>query len=40
MIIIHGKPKYEYGKLTFVQPDIELFDPERQAYLPTYIEIQ
>lgn len=39
-IIIHWKPKYEYGKLTFVQPDIEFFDPERQAYLPTYIEIQ
>lgn len=40
IIIIHGKPKYEYGKLTFVQPDIELFDAERQAYLPIYIEIQ
>jgi ATP-dependent DNA helicase RecG len=39
-IIIHGKPKYEYGKLTFVQPDIEPFDSERQAYLPIYIELQ
>jgi len=40
IIIIHGKPKYEYGKLTFVQPDIEPFEAERQAYLPIYIEIQ
>ncbi len=39
-IIIHGKPKYEYGKLSFPQPDIELYNPERQAYLPIYIEIQ
>jgi len=39
-IIIHGKPKYEYGKLSFLQPDIELFDLERQAYLPIYMEIQ
>lgn len=40
MIIVHGKPKYEYGKLSFLQPDIELFDEERNAYLPVYIEIQ
>jgi ATP-dependent DNA helicase RecG len=39
-IIVHGKPKYEYGKLSFPQPDIELFDEERQAYLPIYTEIQ
>lgn len=39
-IIIHGKPKYEYGKLSFPQPDIELFDKKRQAYLPVYTEIQ
>lgn len=39
-IIIHGKPKYEYGKLSFPQPDIELFDEKRQAYLPIYTEIQ
>lgn len=39
-IIVHGKPKYEYGKLSFPQPDIELFDEKRQAYLPIYTEIQ
>jgi ATP-dependent DNA helicase RecG len=39
-IIIHGKPKYEYGKLSFPQPDIELYDTKRQAYLPIYMEIQ
>lgn len=39
-IIIHGKPKYEYGKLSFVQPDIEKYDPSRQAYLPLYSEVQ
>ncbi len=39
-IIIHGKPKYEYGKLSFPQPDIELFGEKRQAYLPIYTEIQ
>lgn len=39
-IIVHGKPKYEYGKLSFSQPDIELFDEKRQAYLPIYTEIQ
>lgn len=39
-ILIHGKPKYEYGKLTFVQPDVEPFNNERQAYLPIYIEVQ
>lgn len=39
-IILHGKPKYEYGKLSFPQPDIELFDEKRQAYLPIYTEIQ
>lgn len=39
-IIVHGKPKYEYGKLSFPQPDIELFDAKRQAYLPIYMEIQ
>jgi len=39
-IIVHGKPKYEYGKLSFPQPDIELFSEKRQAYLPIYTEIQ
>ncbi len=39
-IIIHGKPKYEYGKLSFPQPDIEPFRADRQAYLPIYTEIQ
>ncbi len=39
-ILIHGKPKYEYGKLSFSQPDIELFVENRQAYLPIYTEIQ
>lgn len=40
IIVIHGKPKYEYGKLSFPQPDIEHFDENRQAYLPIYTEIQ
>ncbi len=40
IILIHGKPKYEYGKLSFPQPDVELFDTNRQAYLPIYTEIQ
>lgn len=39
-IIIHGKPKYEYGKLSFPQPDIELFREDRQAIIPVYTELQ
>lgn len=39
-IIIHGKPKYEYGKLSFVQPDIEPYNEHRQAFIPIYSEIQ
>ncbi len=39
-IIIHGKPKYEYGKLSFPQPDIELYESDRLAYLPIYMELQ
>lgn len=40
MIVVHGKPKYEYGKLSFVQPDIEKFDASRQEFLPMYSELQ
>lgn len=40
IILIHGKPKYEYGKLTFLQPEVEIYTPDRQAYFPIYREIQ
>lgn len=39
-IIIKGKPKYEYGKLSFPQPEIEIYKEDRQALLPVYSDIQ
>lgn len=39
-IVICWKPKYEYGKLTFVQPDIELYSEDRSTLSPIYRELQ
>lgn len=39
-IIVKGKPKYEYGKLSFSQPDIEPYKPDRQTLVPVYADIQ
>ena len=39
-IIVRGKPKYEYGKLSFAQPEIESYSEERQVLIPVYSDIQ
>lgn len=39
-IIVTGKPKYEYGKLSFPQPEFEPFTPDRNVLIPVYSDIQ
>lgn len=35
---IYGKPKYEYGKLSFPSPDIEFAKDEAAVIVPVYPE--
>ncbi len=36
MVKIYGKPKYEYGKLSFPSPDIEFTKSESSTIIPVY----
>lgn len=38
-VLIYGKPKYEYGRLSFPSPDIEHFSPKRQEIVPVYSDV-
>lgn len=38
-VIIFGLPKYEYGKLSFSNPDIEHFREKRKELIPVYSDV-
>lgn len=38
-VLLYGKPKYEYGRLTFPSPDIEHIAPKRQEIVPVYSDV-
>lgn len=38
-VIIYGKPKYEYGKLSFISPDMNFATDEKVGFFPTYSDL-
>lgn len=38
-ILLYGKPKYEYGRLSFPSPEIEYFSQNRQEIMPVYSDV-
>lgn len=38
-MLIFGKPKYEYGRLSFPSCDIEHFSHKRQEIMPVYSDV-
>ena len=38
-VLLYGKPKYEYGRLSFPSPDIENISPKRQEIVPVYSDV-
>ncbi|MDD2566168.1 MAG: ATP-dependent DNA helicase RecG [Candidatus Gracilibacteria bacterium] len=38
-ILIFGKPKYSYGKLSFLSPDIEFYSSQNKTIKPIYPEV-
>ncbi len=38
-VLLYGKPKYEYGRLSFPSPDIEHISPKRQEIVPVYSDV-
>ncbi len=38
-ILLYGKPKYEYGRLSFPSAEIEHFSPKRQEIMPVYSDV-
>ena len=38
-VLIFGKPKYEYGKLSFSSPEIEHVQENRREILPVYSDV-
>ncbi len=38
-VLLFGKPKYEYGRLSFPSAEIEHFSPKRQEIVPVYSDV-
>lgn len=38
-VLLYGKPKYEYGRLSFPSAEIEHFSPKRQEIMPVYSDV-
>lgn len=36
VVLLHGKAKYDYGKLSFPSPELEPFQVEHTAFVPVY----
>lgn len=38
-VLLFGKPKYEYGRMSFSSPDIEHFSEKRRTIVPVYADV-